>query len=84
MQGCNLLESGTDLKAFFFFFCFSPLCLKFSKYATAECELSFVVLAITSQAKLPALSTVPPLPITFWQRQDNAKVSLPNPNAGHA
>lgn len=73
MQGCNLLESGTDLKAFFFFL---PLCLKFSKYATAECELSFVVLSITSQAKLPALSTLPPLPITSWQRQDHAKVSL--------
>jgi len=53
MQGCNLLESGTDLKASFFFF--TPLCLKFSKYATAECELSSVVLIITSQAMLPAL-----------------------------
>lgn len=49
MQGCNLLESGTDLKASFFFSFVLLLCLKFSKYATAECELSFVVLAITSQ-----------------------------------
>lgn len=78
MQGCNLLESGTDLKAlfFFFFFSFLPLCLKFSKYATAECELSFVVPAIASQAKLPALCTLPPLPITSWRRQDRAKVGL--------
>lgn len=56
MQGCNLLESGSDLKGSFFpssssFFFFS----KFSKYATAECELSSVVLARTSQATLPGL-----------------------------
>lgn len=76
MQGCNLLESGTDLKASFFFF-LSLLCLKFSKYATAECELSFVVLVITSQAKLRALSYLTPSsPLTSWQRQDHAKVSL--------
>lgn len=55
MQGCNLLESGTDFKVFF-----SPshrFCLKFSKYATAECELSFVVQAETG----PQLCAVPPL-----------------------
>lgn len=58
MQGSNLLESGTDLKAFFFL---SPLYLKFSKYATAECELSFVVLAITSRGKAASSLYLTPL-----------------------
>lgn len=54
MQGCNLQESGTDLKQplpFFSCRCSS----KTSKCATAERELSSLVLAITRKLKLTVL-----------------------------